>query len=113
MEDLGPPAVVGIRTHNLLIDNLHVNIKALNFKQLNQSGVSAFEDHFQLSTFPNPTVLYKILGLQSYHLAIDALKEHEGIKKSCFLITVSDYRLESLMIIEIHKYILKNIHSLY
>ena len=72
-----------------------------------------FEDHFQLSTFPNPTCLYKILGLQRYQAAIDALKEHEEIMKSRFLSTASDDRLDSLMIIALHKYILKNIYSLY
>ena len=49
VEDLGPPAMNGIRTHNFSIDNvcltnrtpsLLANLKALNFRQWNQSGFS-------------------------------------------------------------------------
>ena len=72
-----------------------------------------FEGHFELSTFPNPTHLYKILGLQRYQSATDAMKEHMKIMKSHFLSMASDDRLDSLMIIALHKYILKNIRSLY
>ena len=72
-----------------------------------------FEDHLQLSTFQNPTCLYNYLGLQRYKSAIVELKEHEEIMKSRFLSTANDDRLESLMITALHKYMLKNIHSLY
>ena len=58
-------------------------------------------------------MLYKILGLQRCQSAIDALAKHEEIMKSHFLSTVSDDRLDSLMIIALPKYILKNIHSPY
>ena len=90
VEDIGLPSMDGIRTYNLLIDNLYLitmtppllaNLIALNFRQWNQCEFSTFEDHFQLSTFPNPTCLYNILGLQQYKSEIVTLKEHEEIMK--------------------------------
>ena len=63
--------------------------------------------------FPNPICVYKILGFQRYRSAIDELNEHEEIMKSRFLPTASDDRLDSLIIIAFHKYILKNIDILW
>ena len=75
------------------------------------SILKPFEDHFQLSTFPNPTFQYSWLAMQkvSNCCAERAWRNHEVI----FLLTASDDRLDSLIIIALHKYILKNIHSLY
>ena len=120
---LRPTCLDGSRIHNFSIDNLCLitrtlplltKLKAINFMQWNQTRIlKSFEDYFQLSTFPNPTCLYNILVLQRYKSAIVELKEREEIMMSRVLSTASDDRLDSLMIIALHKYILKNIHSLY
>ena len=84
LEDLGRSAVDGIRTHNILIDNLCLttrtppliaNLKALNFKQWHLYGFSNPLKIIPLTNISNHTCLYKILGLQRYPSAIDALKE--------------------------------------
>ena len=120
MKELRPPALDGIRINNFSIDNLTTrtppiiwNLKGLNFRQWNRSGflnlmkIISIYQHFQIPR------LYNILGLQHYTSQNVRLKVHKEIMKSRFLSTASDNHLDSLMILALHKYILKNIHSLY
>ena len=118
VEDLSPPAMDGIRTHNFSIDNqclplgLYRSLQILKCLISGNGIAQTFWRSFP-STFPNPTCLYKNLGLQCFNSATVALKEQEKIMKSCFLLTASGDRIDSLIIIAVHKYILKNILSLY
>ena len=52
-------------------------------------------------------MLYNILGLQRYKSAIVEQKDNEKIMNSSFLSTASNDRLASMMIIALHKYVLK------
>ena len=87
VEDLGSPAVDGLRTNNVVIDNLYLiiktqpllaNLKALNFKQRNHWNQSRFSNPLKIiSRYQHLQILhffYKIPGLQRYQSATDALK---------------------------------------
>ena len=69
-------------------------------------------------SFPVINISKSYMFIQHYFLATLQVsnwcaERAEEIVKSRFLSTASDDRLDSLMIIALHKYILKNIHSLY